>query len=387
MRFYNFHLMPWPDLPADYDDIEKYPSAWVTLSNSYYDPEKGHKVYNEYLDQLEYAEELGYDGVCVNEHHQNAYGTMPAPNIIAAMLARRTEKIKICLVGNGLPLRDHPIRIAEEVAMLDVVTGGRIISGFVRGIGDEYTSLGINPTYSHERFKEAHDLIIRSWTEEGPFSFYGKHYEARYVNVWPRPLQKPHPPIWVPGFGSRETVEWCAHPERMYAYLAVFMPDHMIKMFFDLYRESAESFGYSASPYQMGHLVPVYVGETDEKAELEAAEHVLWLYHYGLRHKWEQFFPPGYAKPEAMQTIMENAAELDFASFDFKTLNDKGYCIVGSADTVRERLAGYSRDLGFGLVLALTHFGAMSHEQTKGNMARFATDVMGPLREEFSDMV
>lgn len=387
MRFYNFHLMPWPDLPADYDDVEKHPSAWVTLSNRNYDPQKGHVLYNEYLDQLEYAEELGYDGVCVNEHHQNAYGTMPAPNIIAAMLARRTERIKICIVGNGLPLRDHPIRVAEEVAMLDVVTGGRIISGFVRGIGDEYTSLGINPTYSLERFREAHDLIIRAWTEDGPFPFYGKHYEARYVNIWPRPLQKPHPPIWVPGFGSRETVEWCAHPDRKYAYLAVFMPDHMIKYFFDLYREAAEGFGYQASPYQMGHLVPVYVGETDEKAELEAAEHILWLYHYGLRHKWEQFFPPGYSSPEAMQRIMENAAELDFASFSFKELNDKGYCIVGSANTVRERLASYSRDLGFGLVLALTHFGALSNESTRTNMARLAQDVMPPLRQEFSGMV
>jgi alkanesulfonate monooxygenase SsuD/methylene tetrahydromethanopterin reductase-like flavin-dependent oxidoreductase (luciferase family) len=386
MRFYNFHLMPWPDLPDDYDDVEKHPSAWVTLSNRNYDPEKGHKLYNEYLDQLEYAEELGYDGVCVNEHHQNAYGTMPAPNIIAAMLARRTEKIKICIVGNGLPLRDHPIRIAEEVAMLDVVTGGRIISGFVRGIGDEYTSLGINPTYSMERYREAHDLIVRAWTEDGPFPFYGKHYEARYVNIWPRPLQKPHPPIWVPGFGSRETVEWCAHPDRKYAYLAVFMPDHLIKFFFDMYRETAESHGYQASPYQMGHLVPVYVAETDEKAEIEAAKHVLWLYHYGLRHKWEQFFPPGYASPEAMQRIMEAAEEMDFASFNFSQLNEKGYCIVGSADTVRERIANYSRDLGFGLFLALTHFGDMPDDRTRENMARFAGDVMGPLREEFSDM-
>ena len=95
MRFYNFHLMPWPDLPADYDDVSKHPSAWVTLSNSNYDPEKGHHLYNEYLDQLEYAEELGFDGVCVNEHHQNAYGTMPSPNLVAAMLARRTKRIKI----------------------------------------------------------------------------------------------------------------------------------------------------------------------------------------------------------------------------------------------------------------------------------------------------
>src|SRR5690348_9031128 len=122
MKFYFFHLMPWPDLPADFDDKIKHPSAWVTLSNQYYDPEKGHLLYNRYLDELEYAEKLGFDGACVNEHHQNAYGTMPAPNIVAATLVRRTKHMKIAMVGNGLPLRDHPLRVAEEVAMLDVIS-------------------------------------------------------------------------------------------------------------------------------------------------------------------------------------------------------------------------------------------------------------------------
>ncbi|MFT4583138.1 MAG: alkanesulfonate monooxygenase SsuD [Gammaproteobacteria bacterium] len=388
MRFYNFHLMPWPDLPADFDDIDTHPSAWVTLSNSNYDPQKGHVLYNEYLDQLECAEELGFEGVCVNEHHQNGYGTMRSPNLVAAMLARRTKHIKICIVGNGLPLRDHPLRVAEEVAMLDVVTGGRIISGFVRGIGDEYTSIhGVNPTYSLERFREAHDLIIRAWTEDGPFEHYGKHYEVRYVNVWPRPIQKPHPPILIPGFGSRETVDRCAHPDRMYAYLAAFMPDHLVKMFFDYYRERADHYSYTASPYQMGHLVPVYVAEIDEQAEAEAAQHVLWLYHKGLRHKWEQFSPPGYATPEAMRRIVENAGELDFPNFSFKQLNDKGYCIVGSVNTVRERIAAYSRGLGFGLFLALTHFGDMPNAKCRGNMERFASEVMPSLRPEFAHMV
>jgi hypothetical protein len=147
MKFYFFHLMPWPHLPADFSDKSKHPSAWVTLSNRFYDPEKGHLLYNRYLDELEYAEKLGFDGVCVNEHHQNAYGTMPAPNIVAATLVRRTNRMKIAIVGNGLPLRDHPLRVAEEVAMLDVISGGRIISRFVRGIGDEYYSMGINPTF------------------------------------------------------------------------------------------------------------------------------------------------------------------------------------------------------------------------------------------------
>jgi alkanesulfonate monooxygenase SsuD/methylene tetrahydromethanopterin reductase-like flavin-dependent oxidoreductase (luciferase family) len=384
MKFYFFHLMPWPYLPVDYDDRKKYPSTWVTLSNSIYDPEKGQALYNRYLDELEYAEQLGFEGVCVNEHHQNAYGTMPAPSIIAAMLARRTQRVKIAVVGNGLPLRDHPLRVAEEMAMIDVVTGGRVISGFVRGIGCEYHSMAINPTYSQERFYEAHDLIIKAWTQPGPFNFEGKHYKVRYVNVWPRPLQKPHPPIWVPGFGSKETVEWCAHPSRKYTYLAVFMPDSLLKTFFDQYRESARAHGYEPSPYQMGHLIPIYVADTDRRAREEAAADVLWLYHKGLRYPLEFAQPPGYVSPATMRRILGFYKDLDFASMGFDEFNERGYCIVGSPDTVRRRLAEAAQTMGYGVVLSLLQFGTMSHERTMRNMKLFSTEVAPGLRQQFS---
>src|SRR5215470_14687304 len=104
MKFYYFHLMPWPYLPEDFDT--RYDSSWVDLPNSLYDPERGHRVYNEYLDELVAAEGYGWDGVCVNEHHQNAYGTMPSPNIIAAMLTQRIKRAKIGIIGNALPLHD-----------------------------------------------------------------------------------------------------------------------------------------------------------------------------------------------------------------------------------------------------------------------------------------
>ena len=232
MDFYFFHLMPWPYLPEDFDTAHR--SAWVTFPNKFYDPERGEHLYRRYLDELEYAEELGFDGVCVNEHHQSTYGIMPSPNIMAAALARRTSRVKIAILGNALPLRDHPLRVAEEVAMLDVMTGGRIISGHVRGIGAEYHSFSMSPGASRERFMEAHDLIIRAWTEEGPFSFEGKHYRLRYVNVWPRPLQKPHPPIWIPSQGSAETAEWAA--QRHYPYLMVYSPLATIKQVYLEYR-------------------------------------------------------------------------------------------------------------------------------------------------------
>ena len=385
MRFYLFHLMPWPHIPEDFGDRSKYSSAWVTFSNRHYDPVRGHELYNRYLDEIEYAEKLGFDGVGVNEHHQNTYGTMPSPNVITGMLVRRTSRVKIAILGNGLPLRDHPLRVAEEVALLDVVSGGRIISGFVRGIGCEYYSMSVNPTASIERFREAHDLIIRAWTEEGPFRFDGKHYRLRYANIWPRPLQKPHPPIWIPGFGSKETVEWCAHPDRKYPYLAVYMSEKLVKSFFDLYHESAERYGYTASPYQLGHLIPIYVGETDKQAQEEAKSHVLWLYHKGLRAPMHFYFPPGYVTQASMKRIAGFASELDWESMSFEELNEKGYCLVGSAETVRQRLSYYAKELRFGLLLGLFQIGDMPHHRFVKNMDLFASQVMPRLREEFRE--
>jgi len=143
---------------------------------------------------------------------------------------------------------NNPVFVAEEFAMLDHLSGGRIITGFVRGIGTEYYAGGINPTHSHGRYYEAHELILRAWTETGPFRFHGRHYQFDYVNLWPRPVQQPHPPVWIPSQGSSETVVWCANPKRKYTYLQTFSPVKAAKKAFDLYREVAKREGYESTP-------------------------------------------------------------------------------------------------------------------------------------------
>src|SRR5205823_6966639 len=122
------------------DFHEKYDSAWVWLSTAHYAPARGHDLYREYITTLAYADELGFDGVCVNEHHQNAYGLMPSPNLIAGALTQRTRRCKIAVIGNALPLYNPPLRVAEEFAMLDVMSGGRLIAGMVVRGGPEYFS-------------------------------------------------------------------------------------------------------------------------------------------------------------------------------------------------------------------------------------------------------
>src|SRR5437762_5332263 len=262
MKFTCFHLMPYR--PLDLEAAANHRSAWVVLPNSFYDSKTGAAEYDSYLDQLTSAEKLGFDVIGVNEHHQTAYGMMPAPNLIASALIQRTKTIKIAILGRALPIVGNPINIAEEFAMLDVLSKGRIIAGFVRGIGAEYHSTGVNPAESHDRFHEAHDLIIQAWTKPGPSVYEGKYYHFDYVNTWPRPVQQPHPPIWIPSQGSRETIEWSAHPTRKYTYLQTFSPVAQLKRFMGLYTQQCEQYGYQVQPQQLGWATPIYAGDTDE---------------------------------------------------------------------------------------------------------------------------
>ena len=377
MEFHFFHLMPWPDLPDDFE--QKHESAWVTYSNANFDPQRGHELYNRYLDELEYADELGFDGVCVNEHHQTAYGLMPAPNIIAATLARRTKRITIAILGNAIPLRDHPLRVAEEVAMLDVITGGRIISGFVRGLGAEYFSLGVDPTRSRDRFLEACDLIMRAWTEPGPFSFEGKYYQVRYVNPWPKPIQKPHPRIFVPSTGSVETIEWAS--ERRFPFIRVYEVASVVKQLFDEYRAAAEGWGYTAGPELLGWMVPIYVAETEELARKEAERHIMYLFQK-LQHRPLVFtVPPGYTGEASLARALERMGRrTTMTSRTYDEMQDLGLMTFGTPETVRQRLETFQKDMQFGILVPLLQFGSLPHDLTIKNMELFAREVMPHLR-------
>ena len=204
MKVSSFHLMPYRFLPDDFE--RRYRSVWVDVPRSLYDASLARGLYHEYLDELERAEQAGFDGLCVNEHHANAYGLMPSPNLMAATLTRRTSRAAIVVLGNSLAAYQPPLRVAEEFAMLDVLSGGRLVAGFPVGTSmDMNFAYGLNPATLRERYHEAHDLVVQAWTRPEVFAFNGKYTKLRYVNTWPQPVQKPYPPIWIPGSGSLET--------------------------------------------------------------------------------------------------------------------------------------------------------------------------------------
>jgi alkanesulfonate monooxygenase SsuD/methylene tetrahydromethanopterin reductase-like flavin-dependent oxidoreductase (luciferase family) len=381
MQFALFNLMPYPYLPKDFE--EKYKSAWLTCPNSLFDAEKGHTLYNTYIDHLVAGERLGYDCIGVNEHHQNAYGIMPSPNIIAAMLVQRTSKVKILVLGNALPLYDHPQRVAEEFAMLDVISGGRLIAGLVVGLGVEAYTYEINPTAFRERYREAHDLIIRAWTEPGPFHFDGKHYNFRWVNPWPLPLQKPHPPIWVPGSGSVETIHWVA--EHRYPFIAIpFSPFETMKEHFDLLREySSTKLGWDVPPSHVGWPALIHVADTDAQAREEIQEPFWYLAKKGLRLPREYMFPPGHTSVESLTRVAGPKRKYMNTLSTWDEVEEGGYVIYGSPATVRDRMKECIKAARCGIINCIFQIGNLPPEKALKSQTLFATDVMPALRKEF----
>ena len=294
MKFHWFHLMPWPELPDDFQ--EKHRSVWVDPDYALYNAERGNAVYNEYLDELEFAEKCGFDGLGINEHHSNAYGMMPSPNIMAAALARRTERAALLVMGNSIALYNLAIRVAEEMAMLDVISGGRLISGFPVGTSmDDNFAYGVTPATLRERYYEAHDLILQAWKDKGVSTFNGKYNQVRYLNPWPRPLQQPHPPIWIPGGGSIETWDWCAEMGYLYSYLS-YSGYLRAETMMNKWWSRVDARNLERNPFQAGFAQVVCVADTDAEAKKLYERHVDYFYNRCL-HVY-----PGFASAPGYQT-------------------------------------------------------------------------------------
>jgi alkanesulfonate monooxygenase SsuD/methylene tetrahydromethanopterin reductase-like flavin-dependent oxidoreductase (luciferase family) len=388
MKFMWFHLMPYTELPADFRD--KHPSVWVDIHSSLFDPKRAHHMYNDFMDELEYAAACGFDAICVNEHHSNGYGLMPSPNLIASSLSRRTTDTAICVMGNSLALYNPPTRVAEEFAMIDCISGGRLIAGFPVGTPmDTCFAYGQNPSQLRERYHEAHDLIMRAWTERDTFAFNGRFNQQRYVNIWPRPIQRPHPPIWIPGGGSIETWQWCAEMDYVYSYLSYY--GHKIgKATMDGFWAEMDRLGKDRNPYRAGFAQTIAVAETRQQAldlYTEAAE-----YFFGRCLHIDPRFavPPGYTTEPTqrmgmMSQVSAAAAKSKARPGDMKELVDSGYLVIGTPDEVVEQIDELSTNLHVGNLMLLIQFGNMSKDLTKYNTRLFAERVAPKLRGKFAE--
>jgi alkanesulfonate monooxygenase SsuD/methylene tetrahydromethanopterin reductase-like flavin-dependent oxidoreductase (luciferase family) len=385
MRFTWFNLMPWPHLPADFR--EKNRSVWVDIDPSLFDPVRSHQVYNNYLDLLEYAGKLGFDGIGVNEHHQNAYGLMPSPNLIAASLARRTDDVALVVLGASIALYNPPLRVAEEFAMLDCISGGRLVAGFPVGTSmDTNYCYGTIPGLTREKYREAHELIKRAWAAREPFAFNGRYTKLRYVNPWPRPIQQPIP-IHIPGGGSLETFDFCIDNTYSYSYLSFggyIRGQALMQGYWD---RVAERNVPDSSPYRAGFAQTICVGETDAEAEQLYAKHVSYFYNRCL-HVYPGFADaPGYRTIKTIQKgiLSQYAPQTMFQELPWKELVDNGSVIAGSPDTVTHRMEDLIKKLHVGNIFCLMHIGDMPQDKCMHSTRLFAEKVMPKLRNLFPE--
>jgi alkanesulfonate monooxygenase SsuD/methylene tetrahydromethanopterin reductase-like flavin-dependent oxidoreductase (luciferase family) len=353
----------------------------LMFSNRFYDRDAASELYQDRIAEYKLVEEVGFDGIMLNEHHNAPFCMQSKCNIFASILAAITERVKIVLLGNPLPLSENPVRLAEELAMIDLVSKGRLVSGFVRGGGTEQLAIGVNPAYNRERFEEAHDLIVKTWTEPGPWRWEGAHYQNRVVNPWALPLQRPHPRVWVPGIASRETVVWAARHEYPYVCLNTTIEDTL--KVWKLYNEAAADVGFEPGPQHRGYLLRVHCADTEEKA-LENARQFTWMQgeFTGLAHPvWSA--PAGYNPPKQRKILAEIAHGRRTARRDvsFEQQVENRRIIAGTPDQVIKQLHVIMEATRPGIFMIWGNDGFVTHEDSKRCIELLGREVLPAVRE------
>jgi len=382
MQAWHFSETAYPYLPP----ADSYPSIRVSLPNKHYDPEKGADLYDRYLKEWQIAEEEGLN-IMLNEHHQTATCVDPAAPLMLAALARLTSKARLLILGNPGANRRQPVRIAEEMAMIDVLSRGRVEVGFVRGVPYEISPANSNPVRMNERLWEAIDLIVRAWTNhDGPVSHEGRFFHHRNINIWPRVYQTPHPPIWVSttsAGGARQV------GEKGYIQATFLTGFEATRKIYDSYRAGwrASGFGNDVPIDRLAYAAIVYVGKTEEEA-YRGAEKLLW---YITANKVAPQFanPPGYV-PVAGNVAMMRGASHPLSEFakgaSVEAAIKAGFLFAGTADQVYEQFKRhYGYVGGYGHLLLMGQAGFLEHEDTVAGIRNFARDVYPRIQAEFPD--
>src|SRR5437867_3364037 len=267
---------------ARYCAPQALPSEWPVPSGAY-DREAGARAYRDMIARLEYVEELGFDWVSVSEHHYSPRILTPSPIVSASFIAAHLKKIKIALLGPIVP-QSNPVRVAEEIAMLDTLAQGRLVVGLLRGTTNEYLTYDLNPAEARERTDEGMELILKAWTEPQPFGWQGRHFQYRTISIWPRPLQEPHPPTYALGT-SRESCDFAArnHLGCGVSYGSFEAVGRATRY----YREQCARYGWEPTPEQIhlpGEHAPGRNGRGSRGAAAPAAESAA-VHHAGGRER------------------------------------------------------------------------------------------------------
>lgn len=383
MRAWHFSETAYPYLPP----VEEYESIRVSLPNRIYDPKKGAALYDRYIEEWQIAEEEGVE-IMLNEHHQTATCVDPAAPLLLAALARVTKKARLLILGNPIANRRQPVRVAEEMALVDMLSHGRLEAGFVRGVPYEISAGNSNPVRTNERFAEALDLIIKAWTShDGPFSHEGRFFHHRQINIWPRPFQSPHPPVWIstttPAGSQRVGAQGFVQATFLTGYDGT-------RRVYDAYRRGWREAGRGeAVPIdRLAYAALVYVGDNEADARA-GAEKILW-YIRANKVPPHFAFPPGYAPPAAFAQIMRGDTGDQHRNFSAQatvesTIN-AGLMMAGTPDQVYAQVRKmYDHVGGFGHLLIMGQAGFLEHDETVRSIRNFARHVYPRLKAEMPD--
>ena len=384
MKVFIFDLLPYR---ANLDHLKVDGELPRPLGKKYFSPAEQVATYEEHLAAWEEMERVGFDGIVMNEHHGTPYGTMNSPNLLAASIAQRTKRMKICIYGNLLPIHE-PLRLAEEIAMLDCLSNGRLIAGVARGAPREYRIYNIAMAQSRARFDECFEVMHKAWTQES-FSYEGKFFSYKDVAIWPRPVQQPHPPIWVPVTGSKESIEWAAK------WNVPITPGSSVqggeargdarRDIIRYYAECQAKHGRKVTPDMISIQMCCYVADSKEKALEECGPYFQYLHNTLVGIDQPQFGAltnPGYstggfrnmARPPqdakgwrgpifggiTKEQLAERADELPW----------------GSPDEVADHIIRQAEETGAGTALLLCNPGAMPQEMFLNQIKRIGEEVL-----------
>jgi alkanesulfonate monooxygenase SsuD/methylene tetrahydromethanopterin reductase-like flavin-dependent oxidoreductase (luciferase family) len=325
------------------------------------------------LEQFELADQLGFDWVTLAEHHFAPMSLTPNPMVMAGALTQRVKHAKIALLGANIPIL-NPVRVAEEFAMLDALTGGRVVAGMLRGTSNEYVTYATNPAESRERFEEALELIVKAWTEPQPFGWQGRFYEYRTISIWPRPVQQPHPPIYMSG-SSPESGEFAARHHISLGFAFTTVP--LAAKAAAYYREQAVGCGWEPTPDDVLYRLSVHVADTDQEAidDLLAA---------GAAERRAGF-------ATSNRALDDTAASLGYYGRDVENqrgrlrphdLNERmalGQLLAGSPDSVLSQIRALRDEVGCGILDLI--FQPVGHDKTLKAIELFGRKVLPCMRE------
>jgi alkanesulfonate monooxygenase SsuD/methylene tetrahydromethanopterin reductase-like flavin-dependent oxidoreductase (luciferase family) len=357
------------------------------LSNRHFKSDVAVRTYAEHLAAWEEIDRLGYDGLGFNEHHCSPYGLMNSPNLMAASAAQRTKNVKLLIYGNLLPLHE-PLRLAQELAMLDCLSNGRLISGFARGIPREYQVHNVPLAESRARFEEAYDIITKCWTEE-IFAYSGKFWSYKDVAIWPRPVQQPHPPVWIPVTGSQESIEFAA--KHNIAITPGLGGGGLQEDIIRYYAKCLAQSGHRITPDHMSLGIIAYVADSKARAVAENGPYHLYfnrtLFSHGNFTETSIGQKAGYISAAATSFVRpENLRAAERARADFRNMTDADVARQaermpwGTPQEVIERIIAAADHAGANTIQVSLNRGAMPHEMFMEQIRRFARDVLPALQ-------